>query len=295
MKYCHILTFLALLGLQSGETSGQWLNYPAKGQPRTRDGKVDLKARAPRTREGKPDLSGVWRVESTSIEEWRRLLGERFEAADRIRVPGMGIGEVSKYGFNLFIDYKPGDEPALRPEAQALLRERRSSGDLHLTSEDCQPTGFPMAILLAPVFKFVQAPGITIMLVEEGNVYRQIYTDGRPLPTDPQPSWFGYSTGKWEGDTLVVETIGFNDKAWLDGAFHPRSEALRMTERYRRRDFGHIDAEITFDDPKMYTKPFSIKVTHLLQADSDILENVCAENEKDRAHMKGNDRGLVLR
>jgi len=252
-----------------------------------------LKARAPRTREGKPDFSGLWRVESTSIEEWRRLLGGRFEAADRARVPGMGIGEVSKYGFNLFIDYKPADEPALTPEAQALLRERRATGDLRLTSEDCQPTGFPMAVLLAPVFKIVQAPGITIMLLEEGNVYRQIYTDGRPLPTDPQPSWFGYSTGRWEGDTLVVGTIGFNDKAWLDGAFHPRSEALRMTERYRRRDFGHIDAEMNFDDPKTYTKPFSIKVTNLLQADSDILENVCAENKKDRAHMNGLDRRLI--
>lgn len=295
MRYCHILSLLALLGLQSGQASGQWLNYPAKGQPRTRDGKVDLKARAPRTREGTPDLSGVWRVESTPIEEWRRLLGDGFEAADRIRVPGMGIGEVSKYGFNLFIDYKPGDEPALRPEAQALLRERRANGELHLTSEDCQPTGFPMAILLAPVFKLVQAPGLTIMLIEEGNVYRQIYTDGRPLPKDPQPSWFGYSTGRWERDTLIVETVGFNDKAWLDGAFHPRSEAMHMTERYRRRDFGHIDAEMTFDDPKTYTKPFSIKVTHLLQADSDILENVCAENEKDRARMKGSDRGLNLR
>ena len=295
MRYCHILSLLTVLGLQSGHASGQWLNYPAKGQPRTRDGKVDLKARAPRTHEGTPDLSGVWRVESTPIEEWHRILGNGFEAADRIRVPGMGIGEVSKYGFNLFIDYKPGDEPALRPEAQALLRERRANGELPLTSEECQPPGFPMAVLLAPVFKLVQAPGLTIMLIEEGNLYRQIYTDGRPLPRDPQPSWFGYSTGRWERDTLVVETVGFNDKAWLDGAFHPRSEALHMTERYRRLDFGHINAEITFDDPKTYTKPFSIKVTHLLQADSDILENVCAENEKDRARMKGSDRGLNLR
>ena len=150
-----------------------------------------------------------------------------------------------------------------------------------------------MAVLLAPVFKLVPAPGLTIMLIEEGNLYRQIYTDGRPLLRDPQPSWFGYSTGRWEGDTLAVETTGFNDKAWLDGAFHPRSEALHMTERYRRRDFGHIDAEVTFDDPKTYTKPFSIKVTHLLQADSDILENVCAENEKDRAHFTESERRLL--
>jgi len=263
----------------------QWLNYPAPGTPRTRDGKADLNARAPRTRDGKPDLSGLWRVESTSIEEWRRILGDRFKATDGLRVPGMGIGEVSKYGFNLFMDYKAGEEPMLTPEAQALIRERKASGYPEFTSEKCLPTSFPMAVLLAPVFKIVQTPGLTIMLIEEGNTYRQIYTDRRPLPKDPQPSWFGYSTGKWEGDMLVVDTIGFNDNAWLDAAQHPRSEALHMVERYRRRDFGHLDAEVTFNDPKFYTKPFSIKVTHLLQADSDILENVCGENEKDRIHL----------
>jgi hypothetical protein len=288
MRYRNILLCLALLGLQREQVRGQWLNYSAPGQPRTRDGKVNLSARAPRTRGGKPNLSGVWRVESTPIEEWRRILGNQFEAADRLRVPGMGLGELSKYGLNLFIDYKPGDAPALRPEAQAIVRERRSSGYPQITSELCLPIGFPMAVLLAPVFKLAQGAGITIMLLEEGNTYRQIYTDGRPLPSEPQPSWFGYSTGKWEGDTLLVETIGFNDKAWLDGSSHPRSESLRVTERYHRRDFGHLDTEMTFDDPKMYTKAFSIRVTNLLQADSDILENVCAENEKDRVHTKSN-------
>ena len=176
----------------------------------------------------------------------------------------------------------------LTSAAQALMRERSAKGPLDLTSAECLPIGFPMAVLLAPVFRIVQSRGIAIMLLEEGNTYRQIYTDGRPLPTDPQPSWFGYSTGKWEGDTLVVETIGFNDKAWLDAAYHPRSEALHMTERYRRRDFGHLETEMIFDDPKTYTKPFRIQVTNILQADSDILENVCAENEKDRAHKKPN-------
>ena len=283
MPYQRLFVLFAFL---STAAHAQWLNFPTPGTPRTRDGKADLNARAPRTREGKPDLSGLWRVESTPIEEWRRILGDRFEGADRLRVPGMGIGEVSKYGFNLFTDYKAGEEPMLRPEAEALVRERKASGYPDFTSEECLPIGFPLAVLLAPVFRVVQSPGITIMLLEEGNTYRQIYTDGRPLPTDPQPSWFGYSTGKWEGDTLVVDTIGFNDKAWLDAAHHPRSEALHMVERYRRRDFGHMDAEIAFDDPKTYTKPFRIKVTHILQADTDILENVCGENEKDRGHLR---------
>jgi hypothetical protein len=199
----------------------------------------------------------------------------------------MGIGEVSKYGFNLFMDFKPGDEPALRPEAQALLRERRSSGELRLTSEDCKPTGFPMAILLAPVFKIVQAPGITIMLLEEGNVYRQIYTDGRPLPTDPQPSWFGYSTGKWEGDTLVVQTIGMSDGQWLDRSGSPLTESAKITERFRRLNYGKMEVEIAIDDAKAYTRPWSAKVMLLLAPDTELMDYFCMENEKDRSHLVG--------
>ena len=147
---------------------------------------------------------------------------------------------------------------------------------------------FSVATLLSEVTKIVQTPGLTMMMLELDNTYRQIYTDGRKLPVDPNPSWLGYSVGRWVGDTLAIETNGFNDRAWLDVIGHPRSEAMRMTERYRRRDFGHMDVEITFDDPKMYTKPFTIKTTHLLEADSDILEYFCIENEKDRAHIQGN-------
>ncbi len=140
--------------------------------------------------------------------------------------------------------------------------------------------------------KIVQTPGLTLVMHELDNATRQIYTDGRPLPVDPNPSWLGYSIGRWERDTLVVETIGFNGKAPLDIMGHPRSESMRITERYRRRDVGHLDVEITFDDPVVYTKPFTIKVTHLLQADTDILEYFCNENEKgsdspDQRQVKG--------
>src|SRR5262249_22477755 len=133
--------------------------------------------------------------------------------------------------------------------------------------------------------KVIQTPRLIVMIFESDSTIRQIYTDGRSLPEDPQPAWLGYSVGKWDHDTLVVETAGFNDKSWLDAFGHPHSDALRVTERYRRRDFGHMDVEMTFDDPKMYTKPFTIKFTQRLLADSDILESFCAENEKDRAHM----------
>ena len=151
-------------------------------------------------------------------------------------------------------------------------------------SEACLPLAFPLATLFTPVTKLIQAPKVLLMLLEEGNVWRQIYLDGRPLPKDPQPSWLGYSTGRWVGDSLVVESNGFNDKAYLDSGGHPRSESMQMTERYRRRDVGHLDIEITFEDPVYYTRPFTLKVTHLLQPDTDILEYVCNENERDREH-----------
>jgi hypothetical protein len=140
--------------------------------------------------------------------------------------------------------------------------------------------------MLSEPVKFVQSPKLIAILYEADDKHRQIYTDGRVLPKEfDQPAWMGYSVGRWDRDTLAVETAGFNDKTWLDIMGHPHSDALRVTERYRRRDFGHMDVEMTFDDPKMYTKPFTIKVTYELWADSDIFEFFCNENEKDRVHL----------
>ena len=174
----------------------------------------------------------------------------------------------------------------MRPEAAALQRMRESHIDTR-PGTNCLPQGIPLGNLFPWVEKFVQTPGlIVVMLESDGGAGRQIYTDGRKLPEDPFPSWLGYSVGKWDGDTLVVETNGLNDKAWLDAIGHPRSEDMRMTERFHRRDFGHLDVEYTFDDPKNYTRPFTIKATEVLQADSDILEYFCAESEKDRTHLK---------
>jgi hypothetical protein len=146
------------------------------------------------------------------------------------------------------------------------------------------PLGIPFAFLVSEPDKIVQTPGLAVMMFESADADRRIYTDGQPLPKDPEPAWLGYSVGKWEGDTLVVETAGFNDKTWLDAMGHPHSEGLRVVERYRRRDFRHMDVQVTFDDPKTYTKPFTIKFTQRLLADSDILEFFCNENEKDRIH-----------
>jgi len=228
--------------------------------------------------DGKPDLSGVWHVQPTSMAEMKRLYGNRADATD---VPGMELDTVSKYAVNILLDFKPEEAP-MRPAALAVMKQRAGKD---LPSSGCLPLGIPLNSLLSEPFRIVQTPRLLAILYEADDKHRRIYMDGRALPKEfDQPAWIGYSVGKWDRDTLVVETAGFNDKLPLDIMGHPRSEALRVTERFHRRDFGHLDAEMTFDDAVMYSKPFSIKLTYELWADSDIFEYVCAENEKDRAH-----------
>jgi hypothetical protein len=257
----------------------QWLNYPVPGTPRTRDGKPDLLAKVPRL-SGKPDLSGVWQVEPPAKGEIEHLLGPDVEG---YLVPGDDIRTFSKYFFNILADFKPEESPA-RPEAAAIMRSRQK--ERHTPDEQCLPVGVPRAELIGFPFKIVQTPGLMVMLFEGDNSRRQIYTDGRKLPADPNPAWMGYSIGHWEGDTLVIDSAGFSDKVWIDGFGHPVSESTRIQERFTRRDFGHMDVAVTITDPRLYTRPITFKVTELLMPDSDILEYYCTENEKDRAHMK---------
>ena len=271
---------VVLLTLCSHAVSAQWVKYPTPGTPRTADGKPNLTAPTPRAPNGKPDLSGVWHVQPTSREEMKRLFGNDVDA---IEVPGMEIDTVSKYAINILQDFKPGEAP-VRPEVGEVLKRRQGGTTDVFPPTHCLPAGIPMSTLLSEVTKIVQTPALTIIMLELGG-NRQIYTDGRKHVTDPSPSWLGYSVGTWEGDTLVVDTVGFNGKSWLDIIGHPQSEAAHLVERYRRRDFGHMDVEITIDDPKWYTKPFTIKVTHLLQPDTDIVEYFCNENEQDRRRM----------
>jgi hypothetical protein len=275
---------LVLLTLLCTSSLAQWLNYPAPGTPRTRDGKPILTAVAPKALDGKPDLSGVWMHETTTVAEMRRLYGSRIDEALKVDAPGMEIGTQHKYGVNILLDFSP-EESLMRPEALEQMRRNQSVDNL---ADACTPgfsMGFPRADLVSEPIKIVQAPRLMMVMYEAGNFYRQIYTDGRTLPQEFNlPAFNGYSAGHWEGDTLVVETAGFNDKTWLDGMRHPHSDALHVVERFRRRDFGHLDYEITFHDPKMYTKPFTVRIPHELLADSDIFENYC-ENEKDRTHL----------
>ena len=254
----------------------QWLNHASPSTPRTRDGKPNLTAPAPHTRDGHPDLSGVWRVEPTPRAELTKTYGDQ----SAVSVPGDDFYSLSKYTLNVLSDFKPGEEP-IRPEAA-----QHRAGPTDNPTTRCLPGGIPFTELLPEPFKLIQTPTELVMLLTETDgTIRQIYTDGRKVPDDPQPLWLGYSVGHWDGDTLVVDTTGFNDKSWLDGFGHMHSEALHITERYHRRDFGHMDVAVTIDDPKTFTRPFTIKFTDDLLPDTDVIEYYCAENERDRPHL----------
>jgi len=273
-----MLRFTSILGLLLAGTvvcvEAQWLNHPDVRIPRTKDGKPNLTAPVPRLN-GKPDLSGLWQAERTPPAEYNSVLGQGFTGLQ------VDTHDITGNLLNVFWGMKPEDEP-LRPEGAAVYK-RHQAAPLEYPHTRCLPDGLP-ADLFVFTFKIIQTAQEIVMLMEIGSPTRQIYTDGRALPRDPEPTWMGYSVGHWEGDRLVVETNGLNDRGWLDGFGHPRSEAMRITERYRRRDFGHMDLEITFDDSKYYTRPFTLRTGLRLIPDSDILEYVC-ENEKDRAHL----------
>jgi hypothetical protein len=250
----------------------QWVNQPMAGAPRTPDGKVDMTGPVPRVN-GKPDLSGIWQV------------------AAEPRGPGLyGLGESpnSKYFRDILADFKPGEEP-LTPEGREILRKHSQPGAFNPTL-NCLPDGTPHADLLPEPFKIIQTPGEIVMLYEVETTFRQIFTDGRKQLTDPSPSWMGYSVGKWEGDTLVIDTVGFNDQSWLDARGHGHSEEMRIEEQFHRRDYGHLEVKLTVTDPKTFTKPVTINFVEELMPDTDLFEHYCLENERDAGHQPNRAR-----
>jgi hypothetical protein len=257
---------------------GQWVNHPAPGTPKGKDGKPNLAARAPRARDGHPDLSGVWQSQSATPEELGRLIPGG--------VNGLGEDPPSKYFLNILSDFKP-EEALLLPEAAAEFRRRAQNFSPDSPLSHCQPAGVPMAETAPGPFKIVQTPGLILALYERDTTFRQIHTDGRKLPDDPQPAWFGYSVGRWEGDTLVVDAAGFNGRGWLDARGHTHSDALRLTERFHRPDFGHMEEQITVDDRKTYSRPFTFRLAQLLLPDTDLIEYFCSDNERDLRHFSG--------
>jgi len=275
-------TVIAILCTATAVTAhAQWLNHPAAGIPRTTDGKPNLSAPAPRTADGKPDLSGVWTTDGTGAAEIDRL----FPGISDLAVPGDDPRSFPKYFLNVFADYRNEDVP-IKPEVMPMFLARAKSLGKDNPTSHCLPAGVPMGDLLPAPRRFIQLPNLLVILYEGVNPQRMIYLDGRKHIIE-QPAWLGYSVGRWEGDTLVVDTRGFNERTWLDAFGHPRTEAMHIVERFTRRDFGHIDVEMTFEDTGAYTKPFSIRFSQTLTPDTDVIEYVCAENEKDRQHLDG--------
>ena len=253
MNVCRNLIWGAfLLALPA---SAQWLNYPTPGVPRLPDGKANLTAPPPKTADGHPDLSGVWETS-----------------------PG--------YTGNIARDLKAG-EVQFQPWAEALYKHRVDTQSKEDPQARCVLSGVPREDVVPYPFKILNSRGMIVILYEALHSYRQIFMDGRPLPKNPNPTWMGYSIGRWEGDTLVVESSGFVDNNWLDNNGHPGTESMRLTERFHRRDYGHIDLAVTVDDPKAYKKPWTANLKLNLNPETELIEYVCDENEKDVTHLVG--------
>jgi hypothetical protein len=261
---CVLLIALAM----SASLDAQWLKYPTAGVPRTADGRPNLSAPAPRTPDGRPDLSGIWQLETRPC-------------------PPEGCGDYP-VGPE-FINFGARLEGGLPYQAwaAALAKERTSQ----LGKDDpvgfCKPAGALRLLTYPPFRKFIQLPGLFIILSERDVTYRQIFLDGRPLPDDPTPTSYGYSIGRWEGDALVVQTSGFRDDTWLDRNGSPMTDAAKVTERFRRVSYGRLEIDVTVDDPKAYTRPWTVTLNQLIVLDTELLDYHCMDNERDRAHMVG--------
>jgi hypothetical protein len=251
LAYFLVSILLAVSNLQA-----QWVKPPTPGLPRTADGKPDLRGPTPRAADGKPDLSGMWQ---SNI----------------------------KFNTNLAADLKPDTVP-MAPWGQALYAERVANNSKDDPEAFCLPAGVPRATAAGGLpSRIVQTSSLIVILQESKTMFREIHLDGRTLQKDPQPTWMGYSIGAWEGDALVVRTTGFNEQTWLDDVGHPHSESLRVTERYRRPDFGHLFIDITIEDPKAYSRPWAVTEDLRLDPEGDLIEYVCNENERDVRHLVG--------
>jgi hypothetical protein len=259
----------AILFAMAATAPAQWLNYPTAGVPHTPDGKPDLSAPAPRSYDGKPDLSGTWDVEHNRP------------------CPPEGCADMEVP--QEFVDIGWGLKGGLpyQPWAAELAKARMAELGKDDPGSHCLPTGV-VKLHTTPLFKkIIQVPGLVVILNEISATYRQIYTDGRPLPVDPNPASKGYSAGKWDGDTLVVETSGFQDGMWLDRNGSPMTSAAKVTERFRRVNYGKLEIELTVDDPKAYTKPWTIKLNQHIVLNTDLMDYNCQENEKSDSHLVG--------
>ncbi len=287
----RVASAVALCALMSPSLSAQWPSYPTGGVPKTRAGQPNLTAPAPRTADGKPDLSGQWEngTGARSSDPNASISGTGGAppppgAPPRAGGGGGGGAPVSQF-FDIGSRVKEG--LPLQPWAAELKKKRMADHSKDNPDALCLPMGNMQLHTHPQPRKIIQTPKVTVILYEGNSGIRQIFTDGRPLPdNDPQPWWYGYSVGKWEGDTLVVRTTGFRDDGWLDVNGSPLTEAGKMTERFRRVNFGTLEIEVTIDDPKAYTKPFTVTVTQRIMLDTELIEFICGENDKSASDYK---------
>ena len=245
----------------------QWLNYPTPGIPRLADGSPNLDAPAPRAIDGKPNLSGMWQVARLlPCDDVRRVCTD-LPISQQFGNIGAGLAGGLPY----------------QPSAKAKMSAKGPADDPY---SQCRTPGGPRMLLLPFMKKFVQTGELLVLLNEYNTSYRQVFLDGRPLPDDPNPTWNGYSTGRWDGDTLVVESIGYRDDQWLDAAGSPLTNAAKVTERFRRLNFGHMQVQLTVDDPKSYTRSWTATVDLTAVLDTELLDSACWENEKDIEHLR---------
>ncbi len=268
MKTAATATILAAL-IVGPYAHGQWAQFPDKSVPRTPTGEPDLTAPAPRTADGQPDLTGVWLPDADPIPEG-------LESVE-------GDLPLPRHMINITAGLQP-EEVEFTPWAAELFNQRLENGGKDFPPGFCKPSGVPFLTALVLPYKIVQTPDLVVILYEENTVFRQIFLDGREPVEDPLLRWMGYSTGEWDGDELVVDTTGLTEESWLDAMGHPHSDSLRVIERFRRRDAGHLEIETTIDDPVAYAQPITYTVTATASPDDDLLEYFCAENEKSSVH-----------
>jgi len=261
--------------LASVQLTAQWVNYPMPGVPRRADGKVNVAAPAPRLADGKPDLSGLWMTAEPNRGAGRGTpppVNVPDEAGDQRNVTA------SRQMRDIGVDL-PGGLP-YQPWLIPIVKERTANEAIDDPHIRCLPDNFLRAYGLPHLLKFVHSPQLLVVLNEMNAGYRQVFTDGRPLPKDPNPSWQGYSSARWSGDTLVIDTIGLRDDTWIDWNGSVLTEAAKVREEIRRPDFGHLDIKVTVDDSKAYTKPWSVTLRQRIVVDTDLIDEICLENEK---------------
>ena len=268
---------LAILLLIASTAPGQWLKYPTPGVPRKADGSVDMTAPAPKLADGKPDFSGIWTTAEPN--------GRRPGAPDPSTVPGdpaaiAASRQMSNLGAGLEggLPYQPWLVPLVKEATANLAKD-----DPHIR---CFPDNFLRAYGMPHLLKFVHSPGLLVVLNEMNAGYRQVHTDARPLPKVSFPQLQGFSTAKWQDDTLVIDTIGIAENTWIDWNGSVLTESAKVREEMRRPDFGHLEIRVTVDDPKAYTKPWTVVIKQRIVVDTELVDEICVENEQSLQHMK---------